>query len=133
MAVYYLLTNMSSPRDLRLVGTKNIFFCKTGSIHFQFMNSSNHHAFVLIDAEELILLHAAGEPVLLDAEDLVLLDAGEPVLFDAEDLVLLDRGEPVLHDSEDLPNLDAREPILLNIDLILLDAGDFRLPVRNGN
>ena len=37
---------------------------------------------------------------MLDAEDLVLLDAGEAVLIDG-DLVLLDAGEAVLLDSEE--------------------------------
>ena len=65
---------------------------------------------------ELILLNAtvnAGEAVLLDAEELVLLDAGECVLLDTEDLVLLDTGERLLLDAEELVLLDAGEAVLL--------------------
>ena len=42
----------------------------------------------------------AGEAILIDAEDLLLLDAGEPILLDAEDLGLLDGGEAVLLDED---------------------------------
>ena len=100
---------MSSPHDLRPVGTKNIFFLQNGPDSFpeQFKPFwIGNYAFVLIDAEDLVLLDA-GERVLLDAEELVLLDAGERVLLDAEDLVLFDAGEPVLLDAEDLVLLDA--------------------------
>ena len=53
----------------------------------------------------------AGEAILIDAEDLVILVAGEPILLDAEDLVLLDAGERVLHDAGDPVLLDTAETV----------------------